>query len=62
MASRRDEIVVPVNCGQEVWDVVEVTDGQAGLEDAKRRVLAWTIRYARGERAAYEETLVLGEV
>jgi hypothetical protein len=61
MGSRRDEIVVPVNCGQEVWDVVEVTDDQAGLDAARRRVLAWTIRYGRGERAAYDETLVLGE-
>ncbi len=33
-------IVVPLNCGQELYDVVEITDALAGLSAAKRRVLS----------------------
>jgi hypothetical protein len=60
LAARRDEIEVLVNAGQEVWDVVEVTDAQAGLDAAPRRVLGWRLRYQPG-RGVYEQTLTLGE-
>jgi hypothetical protein len=33
-------IVVPLNCGQELYDVIDITDALAGLTAAKRRVLA----------------------
>jgi hypothetical protein len=33
-------IVVPLNCGQEIYDVVEITDALAGLTAARRRVLS----------------------
>ena len=33
-------IVVPLNCGQELYDVIEITDALAGLTAAKRRVLS----------------------
>ena len=32
-------IRIPVNCGQQLYDVVEITDARAGLSAAKRRVL-----------------------
>ncbi len=33
-------IVVPMNCGQELYDVIDITDALAGLSAAKRRVLS----------------------
>jgi len=33
-------MVVPLNCGQELYDVIEITDALAGLTAAKRRVLS----------------------
>jgi hypothetical protein len=33
-------IVVPLNCGQEIYDVIDITDARAGLTAAKRRVLS----------------------
>ena len=56
------EIAVPVNCGQELYDVVEVTDARAGLLAAKRRVLGLSLRYATGERPEYEQRITLGGV
>lgn len=56
------EIVVPVNCGQELYDVVEVTDATARLNAAKRRVLGLTLRYSAGDRPLYEQRLRLGGV
>ena len=56
------EITVPVNCGQELYDVVEVTDSGAGLADARRRVLGLSLRYSTGERPSYEQRITLGTV
>ncbi len=56
------EISAPVNCGQELYDVVEVTDARAGLSAAKRRVLGIALRYSTGERPAYEQRIALGGV
>ena len=33
-------IMVPMNCGQELYDVIDLTDALAGLSAAKRRVLS----------------------
>lgn len=33
-------LLVPLNCGQEIYDVVDITDALAGLTAAKRRVLS----------------------
>jgi hypothetical protein len=54
------EIVTPVNCGQELEDVVLVTDPQAGLSVAKHRVVGLDLHYARRDRAVYEQRLLLG--
>jgi hypothetical protein len=63
IASSSGEIVVPVNCGQELYDVIAVTDGSAGLTDARRRVLGLSMRYAAGGRVpVYEQRLSLGAV
>jgi hypothetical protein len=57
------EVLVPVNCGQELYDVVEVTDTRAGLSAARRRVQAMGLRYVRDRPTpAYEMRLRLGAV
>ena len=38
-------ILVPLNCGQELYDVVDLTDAVAGLTAAKRRVLSLSHTY-----------------
>ena len=54
MTSDGGEITAPVNCGLEMYDVVEVTDPLAGLMAAKRRVLGLSAyHYATAQRAAY---------
>ncbi len=52
-------IRVPVNCGQQLYDVIEITDASAGLSGAKRRVVGITTFFdpARGR---YEQQLLLG--
>ena len=54
-------IRVPVNCGQQLYDVVDVTDGAAGLSSAKRRVMAMALVY-RPDQGKYEQRLSLGAV
>jgi hypothetical protein len=63
MASLDDEIAVPVNCGQELYDVVTVTDPAARLSEARRRVLGISLHYSRaGAAPLYQMRLRLGAV
>ncbi len=62
IGSAGGEITVPVNCGQELYDVVEITDAGAGLSAAKRRVLGIALRYSTGARPTYEQRIRLGGV
>jgi hypothetical protein len=55
------EITAPVNCGLELYDVVEVTDALAGLSAAKRRVLGLSLRYSAARRV-YEQRVRFGGV
>lgn len=54
------EVVVPVNCGQELYDVVEVTGPGLGLDAARYRVLGLELRYDRERTPRYTHTLRLG--
>ncbi len=58
--STSGEVVVPTNCGQELYDIIEVTDSRAGLAAARRRVLGMTLRYATGRGPRYTHTIKLG--
>jgi hypothetical protein len=61
MASGVGEIVVLTNCGQELYDVIDVTDATAGLSAARERVLGLNLRYLP-KRGVYEQRLLLGNV
>ena len=54
-------IVIPVNCGQQLYDVIEITDPRAGLDAEKKRVLKIGLIY-QPAHARYEMRLGLGNV
>ena len=52
---------MPVNCGQQLYDVIDITDARAGLNSAKKRVLGITLDY-RPRWGEYTQRLWLGAV
>ncbi|MDD5127037.1 MAG: hypothetical protein PHR43_02905 [Dehalococcoidales bacterium] len=52
-------LMVPVNCGQQLYDVIEITDDRAGLDAARRRVLGIVLHYLP-HRGEYYQKLMLG--
>ncbi|MFC2004199.1 hypothetical protein ACFLUK_01470 [Chloroflexota bacterium] len=54
-------IRVPVNCGQQLYDVVDITDDRVGLSTEKKRVLGIILIY-NTRRSEYEQRLSLGTV
>lgn len=52
-------IQISVNCGQQLYDVIDVTDSYAGLDEEKRRVLGITLVYQQ-KHGEYEQKLLLG--
>ncbi len=54
-------ILVPANCGQQLYDVIDITDNRAGLNAAKRRVLGFVLVYSP-RRGEYRQRLQLGSV
>jgi hypothetical protein len=61
LRSQDGEVTVPPNCGQELYDVIEVTDRAAGLTAARRRVLGLALRYS-ARKGVYEQRIALGAV
>lgn len=53
------ELMAPPNCGQELYDVIEIADGLVSPDALRRRVTAIRWRFER-RRAVYEQTLLLG--
>jgi len=54
-------IHIPVNCGQQLFDVIDITDSRAGLTVEKKRVLGLTLIH-NPRRGEYEQRLSLGAV
>jgi hypothetical protein len=54
-------ITVPVNCGQQLYDVIDITDASAGLDEARKRVLGLTLVY-RPQKGEYFQTIKIGGV
>jgi hypothetical protein len=61
IASAGGAILVPVNCGQQLYDVIDITDSRAGLTSAKKRVLGFILVYSP-RRGEYSQRLYLGAV
>jgi hypothetical protein len=54
-------VLVPVNCGQQLYDVVEVTDTRAGLDAVRKRVSGLVLVY-NPRRGEYRQQVRLGPV
>jgi len=61
IASAGGAILIPVNCGQQLYDVIDITDTRAGLTSEKKRVLGLTLVYSP-RRGEYRQQLWLGAV
>ncbi len=61
IASASGIILVPVHCGQQLYDVIDITDSRAGFVAQKRRVLGLALIYQPGH-GQYEQRLSLGGV
>ncbi|MBI3930627.1 MAG: hypothetical protein HY325_01240 [Chloroflexi bacterium] len=59
--SAGDTLLVPVNCGQQLYDVIDITDARAGLSADKKRVLGLILIH-NPHRGQYEQRLSLGAV
>jgi len=59
--SSNGSIIIPVNCGQQLYDVIDVTDNRLGLSSEKKRVLGLNLIYNLS-RGQYEHHLILGTV
>jgi len=61
IASLDGYIVAPMNCGQEMYDVIDITDPLAALSAAKRRVLSLHHQYDT-RKGIYTLKIGLGDV
>ncbi|MEJ2740068.1 MAG: hypothetical protein P8105_09630, partial [Dehalococcoidia bacterium] len=54
-------VLVPPNCGQELWDVVRINDTPCGQANADYRITAMLLKYEDRD-SAYSQRLTLGGV
>jgi hypothetical protein len=59
LRAQRGNLVVPTNVGQELLDVVEVTDARCGISEENYRVQGIRTLYDR-RKGQYDQTLTLG--
>jgi hypothetical protein len=59
LRAERGNLVVPTNVGQELYDVITVTDARCGIDQEKYRVLAIQTDYDR-RKGQYDQRLALG--
>ena len=57
--SEESHIIVPTNCGQELYDVITVTDERCGISAGKYRILALETDY-NSRAGRYQQKLTLG--
>ena len=58
LRAERGNLVVPVNCGQELYDVITVTDERCGISSKLYRVTGMQVDYSR-RQARYTQRLTL---
>jgi len=61
LESASGSIRVPVNCGQQLYDVVDITDSRAGFSAVTRRVRGILLVY-NPQRGQYQQQLFMGAV
>ena len=59
LTKARGVILIPYNCGQELWDVVQITDAGANQPAVKFRVVGLRFEYSP-RQARYQHKLILG--
>jgi len=59
LRAERGNLVIPVNCGQELYDVITVTDERCGISAGKYRILALETDY-NSRAGRYQQKLALG--
>jgi hypothetical protein len=59
LRAKRSNLVVPTNVGQELLDVVELTDARCGIDQENHRVQAIQTDYDR-RQGRYDQRLTLG--
>ena len=59
LTGSRGYITIPPNCGQELWDVIQVTDKPTAQSQQKYRVIAVSFDY-EPHRHRYQHKLILG--
>jgi hypothetical protein len=59
LTGKRGVILIPPNCGQELFDVVQITDSGANQQAVKFRVVGIRFEY-NPKQARYEHRLILG--
>jgi hypothetical protein len=59
LSKKRGVILIPYNCGQELWDVVQITDAGANQQAVKFRVVGIRFEYYP-RQARYQHRLILG--
>ena len=59
LSKKRGVILIPYNCGQELWDVVQITDAGANQQAVKFRVVGLRFEY-NPKQARYAHKLILG--
>jgi len=59
IASKDGQVFAPMNCGQELWDVIEITDARVNFNAKKYRLRALEIDYSVS-KPEYRLKLVLG--
>jgi hypothetical protein len=59
LTGKRGVILIPPNCGQELFDVVQLSDSMANQSAVKFRVVGLRFEY-NPKQARYEHRLILG--
>jgi hypothetical protein len=57
----REKVIVPMNCGQELYDVISITHAATGLSAALRRVIDFE-QELDFEKSIYNTTIITGDV
>jgi hypothetical protein len=59
LTTKRGVILIPPNCGQELWDVVQIFDSMGNQSAVKFRVVGIRTEY-NPKQARYQHRLILG--